>query len=111
MKYYLLFIFYSFYFSLFFVVLLDVIVFTQVVFRFEQKQCCRLSSEAINMVCPIHKCVQPCSQISNYIPVALEICFAGARLQYRNVIKAGYCVNYSNTDTSSLCLHCHLESL
>lgn len=38
-KYYLLFTFYSFYFSLLLVVLLDVMVFTQVVRRVEQKQC------------------------------------------------------------------------
>lgn len=36
------------------VVLLDVIVFTQLVCRSEQKQRCHFSSKAIDMVCPVN---------------------------------------------------------
>lgn len=70
-KYYPLVTFYSFLIFPFFVVLVDVIVFTPVVCRFEQKQCCHLSSKAINMVCPINECVQHLLPDSSYMLVAL----------------------------------------
>lgn len=91
-------------------VLLDMIVFTHVVCRSEYKS--SVVFEALkpttwftrsNSVCPTAPRLQHYSHVLRGP--------GGSCACYRDVIKAGCCVNDTDTDTFSLCLHHHLEYL